>query len=87
MMKGMDPGSVESMAGALEALATSLRDMGNNAVSTVQSLEWVGEDRENFLSQLGTLAHASDDNAARLGLLAENARGQVVEQQAASSAG
>ncbi len=86
-MKGMDPGSVESMAGALEALAVSLRDTGTNAVSTVQSLEWVGEDRENFLSQLGTLAQASDDSAARLGLLAENARGQVAEQRAASSAG
>lgn len=86
-MKGMDPGSVETMAGTLEELATSLRDTGSNAVSTVQSLEWVGEDRENFLAQLGTLANSSDENAARLALLAENARGQVAEQRAASSAG
>ena len=56
-------------------------------MNMVQSLEWAGEDRENFLAQLGTLAHAGDDNAARLGLLAENARGQVAEQRAASSAG
>ncbi|MCT1867747.1 hypothetical protein M3B90_09435 [Dermabacter sp. p3-SID358] len=87
MMKGMDPGSVETMAGTLEELATSLRDTGSNAVSTVQSLEWVGEDRENFLAQLGTLANSSDENAARLAFLAENARGQVAEQRAASSAG
>ena len=87
MMKGMDPGSVETMAGELESLAVSLRDTGSNAVNMVQSLEWAGEDRENFLAQLGTLAHAGDDNAARLGLLAENARGQVAEPRAASSAG
>ncbi|MDO5645604.1 MAG: hypothetical protein Q4G21_07980 [Dermabacter sp.] len=47
-MLGMNPISVEGVAGELETFATNIRAAAETASTELKELEWVGEDADAF---------------------------------------
>lgn len=47
-MLGMNPVSVEGVAGELETFATNIRAAAETASAQLKELEWVGDDADTF---------------------------------------
>ena len=48
---GMDTAAVRSLATQMDTSASSIQEIVNNLTNSLQSTQWVGADREQFLGE------------------------------------
>lgn len=86
-MKGMEPLSVENAASDLTALATAITSAVDGAQSDFEQLEWVGEDREAYKSDLVSVLEQLRAFGQQVTAMAEQLVYEVQAQRTTSSAG
>lgn len=86
-MTGMDIGGVRQLAAQLDQRAEEIRSLMGQLTNALQSAQWVGPDREQFVSQWqGTHCQQLNSVIQGLGDAAGRARQNAQQQEQASNA-
>ncbi len=83
---GMSPEQGVSTGDSLVSLATTTTSALNSARESVQTAQWVGEDRDSFVATFETLAAAIDALMTNLRNYGEQVKQEAAEQMQASAA-
>ncbi|MCT2150910.1 hypothetical protein M3D48_09845 [Dermabacter vaginalis] len=83
---GMSPEQGVSAGESLVSLATATTSALNSARESVQSVQWVGEDRDSFVANFETLATAIETLLTNLRTHGEQVKQEAAEQMQASAA-